>query len=122
MQVKAGDAAKFPSVYPFFLTLEEILLSEYGVESIVKYEQVKVTNVVGEVMTIERGQNGTTSYGFSADDRVSLHLVSKVIQDMQDAIVSLETGKLDTDSLRAGLTANRIPYTNGSGGEILLAF
>jgi len=89
------------------------------------YEQIRVTNLSTDTFTIVRGQNGTTPTAFSADDRVSLHVVSKIFEDIQDAIEALETNSLTiasfNSSLRDDLTAWRLIYVNGSGDETELA-
>ena len=118
LQLQSGEGALSPSTYPYFLTLEEVTLDEFENETIVKYEDVKVTNRSSDTFTIVRAQNGTTAQAFSAGDRVSLYLVSAITTDQNTEIARLETDKLDADGeLRTGLWANKVIITNGSGNE-----
>lgn len=122
-QCQAGQGALFPSTFPYFLVLETISTSAYGVESVTAYEQVKVTARSTDTFTIVRAQNGTSATDFGAWDRISLHVVSAIFTDMQEAIQDLETDKLDASwGLRTWLTAWRLYYSNWSWIETPLSF
>lgn len=98
--------------------METISTNAYGVETVTAYEQVRVTNRSTDTFTVTRAQNGTAATAFLAGARVSLHVVSKIFEDMQDAIEALQTDYLSTasfnSSLRTNLTTWRLIYVNGS--------
>jgi len=113
LQVASGAGAIFPATGEYFLTLEEVSLNEFETETVTKKEQVKVTSRSSDTFTIVRAQNGTTAVPFSEDDRVSLYLVSKNMEEINAEAVRLETEKLNTDGqLRTGNGARKQAYTN----------
>ena len=123
LQVQAWDWALFPSEWDFFLTLEAFTVDEIGIETITKSEQVKVTSISWDTMTIVRGQNWTTAQAFDAnDDRVSLYFVAENLNDINTEVERLEWDKLDSvGALRTWLWESKILITNASGEEAELA-
>lgn len=74
LTLKTGDGAKFPSPSggDFFLVT---LYQKVGQDE-VNHEIVKCTARAGDVLTIERAQEGTTARAFNADDPVELRLTA----------------------------------------------
>lgn len=121
--LKAGQGAAFPDgALTWIGTLTEFDGNGFSEENVTKREKVKVTNRSGDTLTVERGFWGDTATTFtSANGYIFLNVTSAIFDDIRTEIVRLESDKLNTNALRASLTANRIPYVNGSGGEVLLA-
>ena len=123
--VQSGQGARFPSVYPYLLTIEE--RDSVAPYAVLKREMVKVTNRATDTFTVTRSAGtclpsdssstpGTTAYTFTnpSSTTVSLAVSSEVIEDIQAEIAN----KLSSVwGLRTGLTANALMTTNGSGAE-----
>lgn len=79
--VKEGQGVKFPKV-PFLVVLNK-RNSDW---EITKSEKVEVSAVNGDQFTISRGFEWTTPSDFSADDFVSLFVLAKHIEQLQDEV------------------------------------
>ena len=79
--VKEGQGVKFPEV-PFLVVLNK-RNSDW---EITKSEKVEVSAVNGDQFTISRGFEWTTPSDFSADDFVSLFVLAKHIEQLQDKV------------------------------------
>ena len=95
MTCASGEGARFPSTYPYFLTLEKTVA---GV--ITKREIVKVTNRSTDTFTIVRSAGycpasatataqTNTAYAFDAGDVISLRLIAENIDDLNPELVRL---------------------------------
>ena len=80
MAVAAGEGAKFPSTYPYNLSLD--------IEA--SREIVKVTNRSTDTFTIVRAQEGTSAAAHSAGVRVALDVTAKLITDLDTAVNAIE--------------------------------
>ncbi len=82
----AGQGSDFPdpAVLNYWVTCEN--------------EQVLVTGLAGDTLTITRGQNGTSGAAHSAGDGVELRVVAQQVKDIHTAIGTLEgqVGNVDT--------------------------
>lgn len=79
------DGSDFPQVYPYLLTVwDQAAGSEPGADA--GMEIVKVTNRSGNVLTIERGQDGTANVAHSQGDAVQLLLPAEVFVQVQEEI------------------------------------
>lgn len=112
-----ASAAKFPSQYPYFLTLETAGLTR---------EIVKVTaSPSANTLTIVRAQEGTIQSTFSAGDKVEIRITAGTLNGLNDKAersgdtftgnVKVQTsGSVGSSSLRSG--------TNGTtGGQLHFA-
>lgn len=86
LDVAAGEGAKFPSTYPFNLSLDTEALREI----------VKVTNRSTDTCTIVRAQEGTAAIAHSAGVRVALDVTAKQVTDLNSAVNTLEGKMPDT--------------------------
>ena len=95
MTCAAGEGWRFPSTYPYYLTLEKKVL---GV--VTKREVVKVTNRSTDTFTIVRSAGycpwsdaattqTNTAYAFDASDTISLRIVAENIDDINVELVRL---------------------------------
>jgi hypothetical protein len=123
-----GQGARFPSVYPYLLNIEE--RNATSPFAVTKREMVKVTNRVWDTFTIVRSAGTclpddssntqwTTAFSFSNPSRTTVThgITAEVVDDINTELAL----KLTRDGwLRTGLTANSIVSTNASGNEILL--
>ena len=84
LTLKSGDGAKFPtpSGGDFFLVT---MYQKVGQDEI-NHEIVKCTARAGDVLTIERAQEGTTARAFSVGDPVELRLTAGALTAKQDSI------------------------------------
>ena len=85
LTLKSGDGAKFPGPVggDFFLVT---LYQKVGQDEI-NHEIVKCTARAGDVLTIERAQEGTTARAFNVDDPVELRLTAGALVGKQDAVL-----------------------------------
>lgn len=114
---KTGDGGKFPSTFPFFLTLEKV-----SAWVIIKREIIEVSNKVGDSFTIARSAgyclaNSTattqtnTAFSFDVDDIISLRFVGENIAD-----INAELSRIVTTDI-AGLNNTKLDisdYQNGT--------
>lgn len=123
LTLESWDWTKFPTYWAGDKSIAS-LISKDAEWVITKRERVTITWRSTDTLNITRGYNSDTSYSFSAGDEIAIFVHDWVVVDMQEAIESLETDKLDTTafntSLRTGLWADKILYTNGSGAETTL--
>ena len=80
--ISVVDGSVFPSLGSgdfFFATLDVFPNST---------EIVKVTEISGNTLTVERGQDNTSAASHSAGDTVALRLVAAVLEDLRDASAS----------------------------------
>lgn len=103
-----GTRARFPSTFPFFLTLEQFNASL----QVTKREIVKVTAGATETLTITRSAGycpvdyqaqtyTNTAQSFLAGDSVKLKLVAEIIDDLNAELVRLEAAKLNLTTYNA---------------------
>ena len=75
LTVLAGEGARFPSTFPFRITIEDEIL--------------EVTNRVGDVLTVTRAAESTIAASHPSNAAVRLNITAAVIQQIQDAIDAL---------------------------------
>ena len=100
LAVTGGDGVKFPTTYPFHITIDnEILVC---------------TNVTTDTLTVTRGAEGTTGASHTAGATVSLNITSQIISDLDTAVNNLESGSnlpivpTSKGGLPAGGTAKQV--------------
>jgi len=101
LAVTGGDGVKFPTTYPFHITIHnEILVC---------------TNVTTDTLTVTRGAEGTTGASHTAGATVSLNITSQIISDLDTAVNKHESGS----NLTIVPTAKGgVPYV-GTTGQVL---
>jgi len=82
LTVTAGEGAKFPSTYPFPITIEDEIL--------------KCTNRVTDTLTVERAQEGTSAVAHVAGKAVHLRITAKFASDLHTAVNAIENKPVDT--------------------------
>lgn len=80
LTVATGEGTRFPSTFPFHLTVCVKGNPETNIEI------VNCTGRTGDVFTIERAQEGTSAVSHSADELVELRNTAGVIENMQDEL------------------------------------
>lgn len=95
LTVATGEGGRFPSTYPYFLTLEKIVNN-----IVTKREIVKVTNRTTDTFTITRSAGycpasdtantqTNTAFAFDFGDTVQLRLVAEHLDDINAELVAL---------------------------------
>jgi len=74
--VAAGEGARFPSTYPFDITIED--------------EIMRCTNRATDTLTVTRAQQSTTAVAHSVGVQVSLNITAKSITDLNTAVNFIE--------------------------------
>lgn len=85
LTLQAGNGALFPSPTPgascFLATLYQFVANQEA-----NHEIVLVTARAGDVLTIQRAQEGTTARAFAAGDPVELRLTAGSLNSMDQAV------------------------------------
>jgi len=76
LTVATGEGAKFPSTYPFHITIEDEIL--------------RCTNRSADVLTVLRAQEGTAAAAHSSGKEVRLNITAKALSDLNEAVNDLE--------------------------------
>jgi microcystin-dependent protein len=85
LSVASGTGSEFPALSDgdwFPLTV---------VDSSANLETMKCTAIDGDVLTVSRGQEGTTAAAFASGSRVDLRLTAAAIAEIQTNIANLQT-------------------------------
>lgn len=104
----SGQGGRFPSVFPFLLTLEKVVSN-----AVTKREIVKCTNRAGDAFTITRSAGyclvsdsavtqTNTAQSFDTADIISLRMVAEIPDDINLELVRLEADKLDISDYQNG--------------------
>ena len=83
--ITVADASGLPSLSGlqfFMLTLEHVSTQVQGQPTM---EIIKVVGVAGNVLTVERGQEGTSALTFNVGDSVTLRLTAGALNDFSDS-------------------------------------
>lgn len=102
------QGGRFPSIFPFYLTLEKIVA-----DVVTKREIVKVTNRSGDTFTIVRSAGycladatataqTNTAFAFDVYDFIALRFVWEVLTDINDELVRIESDKLNVADYQNG--------------------
>jgi microcystin-dependent protein len=105
--VAAGEGAKFPALSAgqwFPLTV---------VDSSANLETMKCTARSGDVLTVSRGQEGTTAAAFTSGSRVDLRITAGAIADIQSLLDTLSAAAAPLAS--PALTGNPTAPTQANG-------
>jgi hypothetical protein len=100
--VASGEGAKFPSAYPFHISIDDEIMS--------------CTNRVVDVLTVVRAQQSTTGAIHSSGASVALNITAKSISDLNTAVNTLESSAV---SLPIDLTSDvtgDLPISEGGTG------
>lgn len=112
--VKEGQGVKFPEV-PFLVVLNK-RNSDW---EITKSEKVEVSAVNGDQFTISRGFEWTTPSDFSADDFVSLFVLAKHIEQLQDKVEKkAEQSEMDSVSQRTTSLEEKVQTQEEKVGKL----
>lgn len=117
ISVVAGDGVKFPALSGadwFPLTL----IKQSG-----SVEILKATARNGDVITVERAQDGSTSQAFTAGDRVELRLTAGVMNGKMETTGGVMTGPLtltaDLTTYRPGAPTTGAVFLGNSGSSYI---
>jgi len=110
LAVKSSEGSRFPSVFPFRVTVEN--------------EIMECTNRVDDVLTVTRGVEDTTAAAHVINKAVRLNITASIITQMQGEIdlkipKSLVDARGDIVTATADNTPARFPL--GSDGQLLRA-
>ena len=97
LDVDAGEGARFPSTYPFHITVDNEIIS--------------VTNRSTDTMTIVRAQQGTVAASHSGGATVALLITAKIVDDITTAINGIENG---TTTLTKAVADGAVPQFEAS--------
>lgn len=103
-----GQGGRFPSTFPFLITIEKTVA-----DVVTKREIVKVTNRSSDAFTIVRSAGyclasdsattqTNTAQSFDSGDVISLRLTGEIIDDVNAELSRLETDKLDIADFQNG--------------------
>ena len=99
LTVTTGQGALFPTV-PFNVTIWK---SDENA-SLSNAEIVRVTNIVGDVLTIVRAQESTTARSIIATDKIAVTITAKAFTDIEDNID--QSVKVASTPVFGGVTVN----------------
>jgi len=94
LTVLNGEGARFPSSYPFHITIDNEIL--------------KVTNRSTDTFTVQRAQESTAAAAHKAGANVRINITAKAISDLNSAVNALETAP----------PAHGASHENGGSDEI----
>lgn len=102
--ITAGFVGLFPAV-PFNCTIWPSTASPTDANA----EIVRVTNIVGDIFTIVRAQEGTTAKAIQSGYRIGNTVTAKVFTDIENAmIMSISAGT-------SNATGNQVVFSNSNG-------
>ncbi len=110
LQVKTGEGARFPSVFPYHITVDNEIMECTGRE--------------GDILTVTRGQEDTEAAGHAANAAVRLNLTAAMIAQIHSGIdARIPAALLDSkgDILTASGDNEPARLPPGSDGQILRA-
>ena len=114
-----GDGGKFPSTQPFLITIwDKAIFPDPTDES--GMEIVKCTNRAGNVLTIVRGQEGTTDQAHTNGEAVEMLITAGILQELNDkgyASVDADSGTINYASYTQRV---RLTYTPAFSGDFLV--
>jgi hypothetical protein len=114
-----ADGSKFPSTFPFLVTMwNKSLYPDPSDDS--GMEIVKCTNRAGNVLTIERGQEGTTDQAHTNGQAVEMLITAGILQEFNDkgyASVDANSGTINYASYTQRV---RLTYTPAFSGDFLV--
>jgi len=94
LTVASGEGSKFPSAYPFHISIDDEILS--------------CTNRSSDVLTVVRAQQSTSNVEHSSGTTVALNITAKSVSDLNTAVNSIENVIVGSDVRTA-----TIDYTDG---------
>ena len=102
LTVTAGEGTKFPSTYPFPITIEDEIL--------------KCTNRSTDTLTVERAQEGTTAAAHATGKAVHLRITAKFASDLHTAVNTVEDKIAYVSAARAerATSVQSIPATTNT--------
>jgi hypothetical protein len=112
LTVATGHGARFPAA-PFNCTA----WAAGAIPIPTNAEIVRVTAVVGDVLTIVRAQEGTSARAIQVGDQIALTVTVKTLTDIEAAIPST-AGLLSAVNVSAGTTSNNLSaltFSNANG-------
>jgi hypothetical protein len=108
--IAGGYAALFPAV-PFNATVYPGGVTPTAANA----EIVRVTNIVGDVFTITRAQEGTTAKAIASGWSIANTITVKVITDIENAISSGGSGIQSISAGTLAITNSEVIFSNSNG-------
>jgi hypothetical protein len=111
LTLRAGQGALFPTA-PFNCTVWPASVNPISTNA----EIIRVTNVVGDVLTIVRAQEGTTAKSIAVGWQVSNSISVKVITDLETAVNALPAFAIQSISAGTSVaTGPQVIFSNSNG-------
>ena len=107
LDVASGGGAKFPSTYPFHITIDDEILV--------------CTNRATDTLTVTRAAEGTAAAAHLDTAVVSLNITAQIISDLNAAVNTLEGYCPSAAVLDADFNANTILYATDNDTPLALA-
>lgn len=112
LTLAAGGAALLPAA-PFNATVWPAIAVPYFNNA----EIVRVTNIVGDVITIQRAQEGSNARAIVAGDQFANTITTKVVTDLESAVSAKQDSYAVLTTL--GLLASAVGWLHNDGAGIL---
>lgn len=111
LTVLTGEGARFPSTYPFHISIDSEIL--------------QVTNRSSDTFTVVRAQESTSAATHKTGANVQLNITAKAISDLNSAVNDIEgdivTIQEDIDALETAPPAHSASHQNAGSDEISVA-
>jgi hypothetical protein len=108
LTVLTGEGARFPSTYPFHISIDSEIL--------------QVTNRSSDTFTVVRAQESTSAATHKAGANVQLNITAKAISDLNSAVNTVEediaTIQEDIDDLETAPPAHATSHQNEGSDEL----
>lgn len=104
LAVLTGEGARFPSTYPYHITIADEIMS--------------VTNRSSDTLTVTRAQESTSAAAHNKGAPVRLNITARALSDIHTAVNGLETS---VGSLELAPPAHASSHQNGGADEISVA-
>jgi hypothetical protein len=98
LAVAGGDGVKFPTTYPFHITIDNEIL--------------ECSNVSTDTLTVTRAAEGTTNAGHTSGAVVSLNITAQMMSDLDTAVNTLETAN---NGVTLAQQASQFTINGGTG-------
>lgn len=110
LSVTVADASKFPDTGDFLVTAWNKTLYPDPTDDINR-EILKVTNVVGNVLTIERGQEDTTAHVHANGQAVEMLITAGTFEEIENAILVSSNLEIIGENLSSQANGSNTTFT-----------